>query len=305
MRFPGFRFSDLFRDRFDRNPRVIDTEGVELTVERGDLRSLDNDRVAVISSWSRTPVMSKSLSTYLKELDRLGYATLVVSTSGVSEPLQWLHGIPDKTVVVRRKNIGYDFGSLAAALHSVSSIRGAKHVLLTNDSMVGPFAPIDNLIRAAEQSDADVFGLTESYQIIHHPQSFFLMFREGVLEEEPWRRFFESVREQDDKVGVIQAYELGLSRHCAHEGYSWETFVSAYQTGAGEENPTLHGWRGIMDAGAPFLKRNLLVETERPEVSRQMATEIQYRYGEKVEDWLPGGYKLATAFTEDRVQTEE
>lgn len=282
----------LFKDRHERTGRVIDSAGAQLRLERGDWADYRGDRLAVVSSWTPTPVMSRSLSKYLKELDRLGYRILVVSTTAGSEELAWPHGIPEGTLVTRRENIGYDFGSWAAALHFVPQIRNARHALLTNDSMVGPFAPIDNLLEAAENSGADVFGLTESFQIIHHPQSFFLMFNHGVLAEKPWVEFFNEVRPQEEKVTIIQAYELGLSRYCARQGYSWETYVTAYETRSGRENPTLNGWRGILDAGVPFVKRNLLVGPATSDTSSQMRAEVQYRYGEDVQNWLPAGYVL-------------
>lgn len=288
---------DLFREPFDANPRVIDTDGAKLTVEYGRREWLNTDRVAIVSSWSPSPLMSRSLSAYLYALSSCGYVPFVVSTSPVPEALQWPFGLPEKSVVVRRKNVGYDFGSYAAALNAAPVLRNIDHLLLTNDSMVGPFGPpedaLTEVLRAAENSHADIFGLTESFQIIHHPQSFFLMFRKGVLAERAMRAFFDGVRPQKEKVAVIQAYELGLSRHCAHEGYSWESYVSAYSTRAGEDNPTLYGWRGLIDAGVPMLKRNLLIEKDWADHAREMTSEVQERFGQDIRDWLPKGYQLS------------
>lgn len=279
-------------DPYKAEPRVIDTSGAVLRLERGDRASLESDRVAVVSSWAPTNAMSRSFSEYLRQLDDCGYTPFVVSTTESEGPLEWPYGLPASAVVVRRDNIGYDFGSYAAALNAVPFLRDIDHLLLTNDSLVGPFAPIDDIIRTAESSSADMCSLTESQQYVHHPQSFFLMFRRGVLNEKPMRRFFDEVRQQSEKVGVIQAYELGLSRFCAHEGYSWESVVGAYRTAVGGENPTLYAWEPILDFGVPFVKRNILLDETRTKLTRGMPTAIWNRYGQDVRAWLPDGCEL-------------
>ncbi len=283
---------DLFADPYKSEPRVIDTSGAVLCLEQGSREWLDHDRVAVVSSWSPTNVMSRSFSEYLKMLTEGDYVPFVVSTTISRDPLEWPFGLPENAVVVRRDNIGYDFGSYAAALNAAPLLRDIDHLLLTNDSMVGPFAPINEILGTAESSNADICGLTESLQYVHHPQSFFLMFRKGVLTEEPMRRFFDEVRQQGEKVEIIQAYELGLSRHCAHEGYSWESVVGSHRTSVGAENPTLYGWESLLDAGVPFVKRNILLDPTRVSITREMPHAIWRRYGQDVRDWLPEGYHL-------------
>ena len=282
----------LLQDPYKLTPRVIDTPGAQLRVERGRKEWLDSDRVAVVCSWTPGDEMSLSLSKYLEELSQNGYVPLVVSTAETDGPLLWPHGIPDNAVVVRRDNVGYDFGSYSAVLNALPHLRNIDHLLLTNDSLVGPFAPIGPILRQAEVSSADICSLTESQQYVHHPQSFFLMFRKGVLDEKPMRRFFDEVREQGEKVQIIQAYELGLSRHCAHEGYSWESIVGSATTNVGTENPTYVGWRSILDAGVPFLKRNILLDPTRTRTTEAMPVEVLKRYGQDVREWLPEGYIL-------------
>lgn len=286
--------SRLFSDPYKSEPPVIRTSGAILRLERGDREWLRADRVAIVSSWAPTNVMSRSLSEYLAQLAGLGYVPFVVSTTGSDAPLEWPHGLPDSAVVVRRDNIGYDFGSYAAALNAAPWLREIDHLLLTNDSMVGPFAPIERAVRAAESSHADICSLTESVQYVHHPQSFFLMFRKGILNEPPMRRFFDEVREQSEKVEIIQAYELGLSRHCAHEGYSWESVAGGDRLSVGTENPTLYGWESILDAGIPFVKRNILLDPTRVAKTVDMPGSVWKRYGEDIREWLPDGYSLPT-----------
>lgn len=276
-----------------RHPRVVKTDSCRLTIEQGDPLSLRQaDKIAVFSSWSAQPIMSLSFSRYLLELEVLGYSALIVSTSAFEEEHRWPHGKPASTVVFRRENIGYDFGSWASALHALPWIAKAPRVLLTNDSMVGPFSSLEAISKASARSNADIFSLTESLDMAHHPQSFFLEFRGGILADRPWQRFFNSVRPQDQKMSVVEAYETRLGDWAIRHGYSWEPMLSGWFGASRAGNPTLESFAALLDTGAPFIKRNILTEDTFPVTALKMAQTVQDRYGQDVRDWLPPGYSL-------------
>ncbi|WRS30226.1 glycoside hydrolase family 99-like domain-containing protein [Actinomycetaceae bacterium MB13-C1-2] len=259
-------------------------------LERGDIsKALESGSVAIISSWTATAQMSRSLSAYLEALEDIGFTSLVVNTSDVEGALEWPYGIPDSTVVLRRCNVGYDFGSWGAVLSQFQEIRSLPRVLITNDSMVGPFEPLTAIDNAISDSSADVFALTESYQIEHHFQSFFVLFRNGVLAEEPWVRFFESVRQERSKENIIQVYEFGLMRTCELYGYSWDVMLDAQTTALSEGNPTFDGWKVLLDAGIPMVKRSLVVSDRYVVMAANAIREVRQRYGEGIDDWLPDG----------------
>ena len=115
--------------------------------------------------------------------DRLATCTVLVSTAEGGSPLDWVDGRPSGVTVLRRPNLGYDFGSWATALDLLPAIRRAPHVLLVNDSLVGPFAPIDHLLDRFHRSHADVWAHDRHEQLGHHLQSYCLGFREGCLDQ--------------------------------------------------------------------------------------------------------------------------
>lgn len=272
---------------------MIKNAGARLVLERGDVEQmLAAKKVALISSWTKTPFISKSLSQYLFRLHEIGFTSAVVNTSSFEDELSWPHGLPESTVVFRRANIGYDFGSWAAALEAHPVLREKEQVLLTNDSMVGPFEDLTRLREAADASGADIFSLTESFQMRHHPQSFFLLFKNGILQDSPWQKFFSGVREQGVKEDIIGAYEFGVAKNCERFGYSWEPLISAAAADAGKDNPTLASWFYLLTNGAPFVKRNILTEPEMMETSLEMALSIANIFNEDVRLWLPRGYQL-------------
>lgn len=264
--------------------------GTDVDVLSGDAGALlEADNVAVVSSWSRRPEASLSLSRYLQALEDIGYVSVVVSTA--DHPLVWPHGRPASTVVAHRPNVGYDFGTWAATLNAFPSLRSRPEVLLTNDSLVGPFAPLTEVRTAIDASHSDVFALTESRQISHHAQSFFLLFRRGILADRPWRRFFASVRPERTKEDIVRRYELGVARICRLYGYSWEAMISTETSLSGVDNPTFTSWRSLFDCGVPMVKRSLVTHPEYPATTAEVQELVRTHYRQELEDWLPDGQK--------------
>ena len=112
---------------------------------------------------------------------------------------------------MRRPNVGYDFGSWGAALTAYPQIASKSLVVLTNDSLAGPYGPLDDLVARIEASPADVWAATDTHHPAVHLHSYLLGFRGGLLAREPLRGFFAGVRAQETKRAVIETYEFGLS----------------------------------------------------------------------------------------------
>lgn len=270
---------------------VVASSAARLRVERGSLDAFASpalpEKVAIVAAWSHAPAQSLSLSRYLQELHEAGFWLLVVSTADFAEPLQWPHGIPASAVVLRRENSGYDFGSWAAVLHALPQIRRTDTVLLTNDSLVGPFWSLRPIFQDLAQSRADVVGLTDSTQLDHTLQSYFLAFKHGVLAEPPWRRFFANIRPQATKMGVVYRYEAAIVAKCRREGYAWEAQYPARALRAGKANPSLVWWRELLQAGTPFVKRTLFTEPKLAAEGEAARRFLAEEYGIAVEEWLP------------------
>lgn len=268
---------------------IASSSAGKLTIEWGDPALIEGPRIAVVSSWDSQPQMSRSLSTYLRELTACGYRVLVVSTAEFEEPLLWPYGLPRGVVVARRPNLGYDFGSWAVALNRFPQIFAATHVLLTNDSLVGPFAPLDRLLWRAENATGDVVFMTDSMMPVPHGQSFFVMFNGRTLKSEPVRKFFFSVENQKTKELVIEKYELPLASVCRSAGLACGVLFPSGKIGAGTDNPTLSAWRKLLFGGAPFLKRTVLVEPLFRQDSILMQRAVTRNFAQDVRGWMPVG----------------
>lgn len=255
-------------------------------IESGDAsRARRADRIAVVASYGDVPNVSMSLAALCAELETCGYVTIVIRASDDERKLIWPSGTASP-IVVRRRNRGYDFGSWAVAIEMFPRLRTAPHVLLVNDSMAGPFAALDVVLESFEKSFTPLWGLTSTDQYIPHLQSYFLGFRDGLLADPSIRKFWRGVRHEDDKARIIHRYELGLNRLMHSEAVPFSAFLPSELLVPSGANPTIWGWRRMLDLGAPVVKRELIRKPDIVPDGRQIPAEVLLRYGQRVAEWV-------------------
>lgn len=243
-------------------------------------------RVAVIAHWAPTGRLSRSVSELTSVLVNHGYEVIISSSAEGEGDLAWPEVRPSNVTVLRRPNLGYDFGSWATALDRYPAIAAADQVLLLNDSLAGPFQPIDQLLRHFDQSGADVWGMTDTCQFGRHLQSYCLGFKRGCLTEGPLARFWRGVRVERSRDDVIWRYEIGLSRLLHRERFSIDAAIGYRKVVSEGQNPTIIGWRRLLDAGFPFVKRQLLRQPEAAPDGSLVREEVQRRFGVNLDQWL-------------------
>jgi hypothetical protein len=75
-------------------------------------------------------------------------------------------------VVMDRPNWGYDFGGWKDGVQHFD-LSEYDFLYFVNDSIIGPWAPVTQHLDAFEQSEAEVFGVTDSAEWMHYIQSYF------------------------------------------------------------------------------------------------------------------------------------
>jgi len=279
----------LLNHRRTQRQRTLDLVAGRVSIEAGasDVWTLQSERrLAVLAHFASTSQVSRSFRTLVRELRDAGYGVLVVSAAESRQALDWGGAMPPGTVVLRKPNVGYDFGSWAVGLEFLGPRTVSERVILANDSMVGPFASIRPLLCRLETSAADVWGLTDTWQFSHHLQSYFLAFRGEVLDEPAMRDFFRGVRQEPTKQAVIRRNEMGLSRLLFSEGYVWEAAFRADLFVEFGANPVIRGWQQLLRSGFPFVKREII---RRPSIApggERVAEAVNAVYGAQLSDWL-------------------
>jgi hypothetical protein len=253
----------------------------------GDHRDPRNTGLCLFSTFDPGGVVDPYVMRYLREIESCGFDIVFVSTSPKLSEADVSELKPHVRLILHRENVGLDFGSWRASTQILGDWSRYERLLLTNDSIYGPFSDLKPLMDRCEAEDAEVVGLTDSHEIGYHLQSFFIYVKRPVLASKTMSRFIESIKLKLDKKALIRAYEVGFSRILLSHGYKLKalypfTAIKEFATeslpghpyrGKVETEPlnqTLYFWSTLLKSfGFPFLKTEVL-KTNRmrlPEIS--------------------------------------
>jgi Rhamnan synthesis protein F len=135
-------------------------------------------------------------------------------------------------------------------------------------------------------NECDFWGLTDNDEISSHLQSYFLIFRNRVIQSDCFAQFWKSVLPYKNKDQIIRSYEVGLTIWLQQNGFKWKalypqceiferyvvnrekrSFLTKFLErlkGRGlpvilsGKNTTLYFPDFLIDSGMPFLKLSLL-----------------------------------------------
>ena len=113
-------------------------------IERGDRKLPVSDRVAIVASFAEDNSVSRSLVALAEELTRCGYVVVIVRASDDTTPLAWPEESTASPTIVRKSNVGYDFGSWAVGLELFPEVRRKPFVILarSEERRVGKECPV-------------------------------------------------------------------------------------------------------------------------------------------------------------------
>jgi lipopolysaccharide biosynthesis protein len=241
--------------------------------------------VAILCHYDRDGAIRSDTLRYLREVRDAGFSIVVVSNGGT------LHSDAAVTelggIALSRRNIGLDFGAWRMAMRTLGLPRlDTNRILLINDSVYGPVAPLAPLLARMTADGADLWGLTDSLERGWHLQSYFLLAHRPLIRSDMWRRLWPGVVPLPFKRWMVGRYEIGLSRRTKAAGFRARALFpyAAIVPDGSIANPTLGAWRALLSAGFPFVKRELLrdnptgvtgLETWQASVSPACAAEIE------------------------------
>ncbi|MGE4480318.1 rhamnan synthesis F family protein [Acidocella sp.] len=178
-------------------------------------------RVVLFMHFDGRGAVRRQVLDYIQAFKESGRAVVFVTNSGGLRPeaMEALRGLCAAVLV--RRNIGYDFGAWADALEHLG-LPGpdTEEVIMANDSVFGPLLPLGNMLRRLDYAKADIWGLTESWQVRYHLQSFFLAFGPKALRAEGFRAFWAGVRPVPVKSYIVKTYEVGVTQAMVKAGLS-------------------------------------------------------------------------------------
>ncbi len=159
-----------------------------------------------------------------------------------------------------RRNAGLDFGAWQDLIEG-GAADGADEVLLANDSVFGPFAPLTPILRQME--GFDVWGMVESREGRPHLQSWFVWMSGEAFRRPAVKRVFAQPFTEMAKPEIIVHGELGLSAAFETEGLDvgarYRDLFRVRPSALVATNPMHFRWRTLLSSGlVPFLKVELL-----------------------------------------------
>jgi Rhamnan synthesis protein F len=260
------------------------------TIRHGGVSLSAASRVAVLAHFDRRGRFLGYFRFLVCALERAGFAVIIASNSRRLDEVTLAQVLPHCSAVIHRRNVGLDFGAWRDALAVIDGITRLERLIIANDSIFGPLQDIATILERCDFATADVWGMTDSYDVLYHVQSYFLIFGPAALASDCFRNFWKRLRYIGDKRSVILLYEVGLSQACLRSGlrvralFRYSQLVDAVigQAVAGRPdrnalgadffdlllknvnsgiplNPTHFFWEYLITSlGFPFLKRELI-----------------------------------------------
>lgn len=256
-------------------------------------------KVVLFLHWDRGGRVREALFDYIGQLAASGRSVVFVTNAGKLEPTAEARLLTLCAGILVRRNIGYDFGGWRDAIETLDLPRPeTEEIIIANDSVFGPVRPLEAMLLRLDYEDADIWGLTESWQRRYHLQSYFVAFGPRAIRAPAFRGFWAKVIPAPSKSYVIGKYEVGLTQTMVRAGlrvavlWPYDTLIrqisrdqlAPYLELEGSArtdphdltrwlhilrlrdavahrrplNPTSDLWRHLLLLGYPFIKRELL-----------------------------------------------
>lgn len=222
------------------------------------------ERIALFAQWSRSEEISQSTQRLMQHLLDSNYEVILISACESPAPLKINDSLAQRITVVRKPNLGYDFGSWSTAIQLFPEVMNAEHVIIVNDSLIGPFDnSFSEIVKRLEDSQFDLTGISDSIQMRHHIQSYMVHFNKKAFSHQALQKFWKEVYEQDEKMDVVEAYELGLTATAQANNLFVGALFPWNLVGQYWHNPSVDRWKRLLDLGFPFVKREVTRESSK------------------------------------------
>ncbi len=251
-------------------PWIPTCEAPHVRLESAALSMATPNRLVILFFYDQDGVVDNYVQVLLKALKTVGSHLLVVVGGKITpQSHQRLQGVCDELLV--RQNRGFDAWSYKAALNHVGWEKLAQYdeVVLTNHTIMGPVSPVETMfaemakrdidfwgISAHPGLDSDPFGCCPYHVIPEHIQSYFLVFRQGMIRSEHFKRFWEKLPMIHDYNEAVGLFEAVLTRWFTEAGFRWDTFLRRPDYDDLTDNPMITLPVEMMrDQHCPFFKR--------------------------------------------------
>ena len=200
---------------------------------------------------------------YIRELHKVSSKMIAVVNGTLStESKLILSKYADHVVI--RENIGMDAGAYKNLFQDYLTLEETQkydEIILSNDTVFGPFVPFESIFDRMKQEEADIWGIHKSKETFcDHLQSNFLVFRKQVFSD-VFSFFEDKVFGDNDYAYIIGRFEMMLSYYMESRGWKLSSLLKESRC-----NPFFSPGSMIRIYGYPFLKKKSLEMAEEDEI---------------------------------------
>ncbi|MDE6435779.1 MAG: rhamnan synthesis F family protein [Lachnospiraceae bacterium] len=230
-------------------------------------------RLCIYLTYDKQNIVDRYIGCMLKELGTcVDYIAVVCNETEIAGGLDILEEYADE--IFYRKNIGYDAGGFKDALCDFlgwEKVLQYDELVLANDSMFGPFKPMEDIFAEMGEKDVDFWGLAKHGEcqsismgyMYEHIQSYFLVIRSRMLRCRQFRVYWEEMPYYAAFRDVVSRHEVRFTHYFSSLGYSFATLADT------EPNDSVNIANNYMQYGMisyeliekrnfPFLKKQQL-----------------------------------------------
>lgn len=244
-------------------------------IKQSALVSLRNE-ICLFVAHAPLGTLSEYTLEYIQALRKTGITVLVcIISENMDMPVD--PSVLDATdVLVLRQNLGYDFAAWADMLRNFPEVWQAERLYFVNDSITGPFCPLDELIANIRHTNAGFFALTDCSIGSYHAQSFFFGWSGENLRSPVLREFWRSVTIERNKQAVIDKYEREICNFSEilpdptqDVLFGFNKMLHVEPAKIPDFSMSHHAWKLLISNGFPFVKTQILRDAISDEVTHE------------------------------------
>ncbi|TWS95482.1 rhamnan synthesis F family protein [Streptococcus sp. sy018] len=164
---------------------------------------------------------------------------------------------------IQRENQGFDFAAWRDGMLKLGfdHLTMYDNVTIMNDTCFGPLWDLkDYYLKYEAVSEIDFWGMTNNRKtkdFAEHIQSYFISFKQTVVESSVFRNFWSSIKDFTDVADVISHYETQVTTTLLKAGFNYQTvFDTVEEDTTGMLHPDFSYYHptAILNNRVPFIK---------------------------------------------------
>ncbi len=229
-------------------------------LQQYSLCTKEKENICIFSHFDKDGIIDDYVICYLQEIQTIGFDIVFISTceSLLQNEIEKIKSYCRDILV--KENIGYDFGAWKTGIdYLTNELDKYESLLLCNDSVYAPLFPLNEMFQKM-QGKYDFWGITDSYEMQHHLQSYFMVFDKKIFSCTIFQNIWKTYKIYQIKRNIILRYEIGLSQKLLKNGYHMGVYCAYNKLNSSKICNALHCcWKELIEKfRCPILKIEIL-----------------------------------------------